>query len=260
MSLHHGDIDKIHHRGALEDLGHAAAADEIGRDDARGPRPFEFVLVAMVRRPRENEDLRPQALGRECDEDVVGIGRQRGHQPLGAFDAGGQERLLGGGIHLKPQIPLLLQVFDGLVVLFDDHEGNLVLGQLGGDDPADSTEAADDEVIGQRRNPFFQLSSPEKYPQLPFDEAAGNHPDRVAAHADPHHDHHHGDGPADGGQGLDLRKPHRADGDDGHVEGVEERHPFKIVVAQRSEGDGAEEKEDGRPKFFGVHIGWSASG
>ena len=78
---------------------------------------------------------------------VVGIGGDHRHQPLGTFNAGGLQNLIGGSIPLHAHVLQFFQRPELILVLFNDQKGPVMLLENLTDFLADPAKAADDVMI-----------------------------------------------------------------------------------------------------------------
>ena len=112
-----------------------------------GPGPAQSSCSGVGFTASVDEDIRVELARAECDEDVLGLGRGGGYDRRGSFDAGLQERLVGGGRGGHEGEPSLGKLFVEALVWIDDH--HLAFGSLQLVDHCltEATEAGHDDVV-----------------------------------------------------------------------------------------------------------------
>ena len=81
-------------------------ADHRGKDDVVGPGLHQFALRAGQFGAGDDLDVRGELADGQGDEDAVGVGRDRGHERLGAQQAGVEQGAFLGRLTQDAEEPL----------------------------------------------------------------------------------------------------------------------------------------------------------
>ena len=148
-----------------------------GRARRRGRRRpgCSFRSASSVSARADDVEIGPQHPGREHGVDVLRIGADRRDQPAGPIDADALEHLLLAGVGFDGQVAAVEHRLHALGVPLDDDEGNALPPELVGNDAADPSRSAQDEMVRRSRRSYEPVgAAPGAGPSPPSTTAAAS--------------------------------------------------------------------------------------
>ena len=145
---------------------------------------------------------------------------------------------------MEKEVVVLLQLFDEFGALFHHDERQGLHGELLADQAAHPAEAADDVMVLEGIYHFFHLFPPDDALELTFEHDLGKTADQVTEDADSDNNENDGEYLARIGQVMNLFEPDGAEGNDGHVKGIEKTPPLDPHVPGGAEGNEGQKYQD----------------
>lgn len=234
------ELDEFHGGGVGEEGGDPVGADLGGDDDVVGAGLAELFLGAGLFRAGDDLDVGADLAGGEGDVDVFGVVGHDGDEDLGAGEAGVVEDFFLGGVAEDVEVAFGFDLGDFVGEELDDDEGNAGFGELKADEGADAAETGDDGVLGEEADLASHATVSDEVLDFAFGQELNEAGEGVADGEHAEGDDEDGVEPfGDGGERSYLAEADSGDGDDDHVEGVEE------VPAESEVAEGAEEGGQG---------------
>src|SRR6185369_514434 len=135
------------------------------------------------------------------------------------------------------QILFLMQLFMGFGKFFYHEKRKRLCGKLLADQLSDPPETADDVMARQRIDPLLHFLPPDNSLDLTFKHDLGKTSHDITEYADAKNYQADGKYLAVGGEIMNLLETHCSEGNDGHVERVEQRPPLDRHIACDAQGN-----------------------
>ena len=163
-----------------------------------------------------------------------------GDEAPGTLDPGGAERDLLGRVPFDFQEALAARATERVGQDVDDHDLQARMDELAGDRGTDASEPAEDVVVPQLAHRIgHSLRLPTSARRF-NNKVLGHDADRSEDETNPGHRQDHRPDPARVIEGAHFPEPHGREGDDRHVDGVQERPAgFDYQVARGPDDDRA---------------------
>ncbi len=197
-------------------LRHAVPGAAVRGEDEIRACPPHFLGRGFLVHARRKLQARVESLGGKNQEQIIGVGRQSGDQPLRLGDTQFAQGVVPARVGAYGQQARFDGAFGPVLVFVDDHEGHTRLFQFIGGGASQAAEPAHDVVPFQLVDHIFDPSLSKKLIQLQFDQRL-----RHGAHREKDDGHAEGDqkGVEDTArvtQRADLAIAHRRHGGQGH--------------------------------------------
>ena len=164
-------LDEVDDRRPEHRLGHAGAADDVGRDHAVGPGPQQLLL-----RPRSSARATMNSFSFSSRALIV-MYRLSASEAM--TDTRARARSMPARCSTSSEVaspcsgmPCGMWNSPAARRLLDDDERQALRGELAADEPAHAAVAADDEVVLHLRQAAFHALPPQHGPDLAADDGA----------------------------------------------------------------------------------------
>src|SRR5438309_1875607 len=246
-------LGRLDRRGRLElgvesHLGHQVTRHQVGRDRLVGSRQLQAADRAGLARAGDDPEPGVEVAGDQRDVDAALVGVDGADERLRMLDAGFLEHLFVGCVALDMEAVLVPKALDRVLVAVDHHVLLAGAGEFPDDLGAHPAVAADDQVVTELTDLPLQPADPPEFEEMPLAERLREDAKAVEHGTDAANDQHRGEDAARRSQRVDLGEAHRRDGDDRHVEGVEQAPTLDQEVAGGAEDDDDREQDGGQPE------------
>src|SRR5579859_4852160 len=244
-------VERVQHvdeRGPDRQFGHPVAGHHVRRDGPR--RACELEAPQRLRAPaaRDYVELAVEGPRREDDVDGALVRVHHRHETTRPFDAGLFEDVLLRSVAFDVKTPFGANSLQRFLSLVDDDIRDFVVLELSHDLGPHAAVAADDEVVTEVVQVSLQLTLSPVFAERVVSQGFGEDAYAIKHGRDANHDQGHREDPACRPLRMDFPVADGADGDDHHVEGIQQVPTIYYNEAATTERDHTAEEDQGEPE------------
>src|SRR6185312_13333169 len=250
------EVEKADHMRPQHFAGDTHSADLVRRHRGVGAGFHQTLRKFQIDAAGHNADIGVFLPREHGDDEIFFVAGKSGNQSLGAVDAELVEQISVSRVSDHVQHLAILTIgavdhaLDVLFVVVDHHVRTMGPSQFANGVKTGVTHAADNVVVFQLADSLEHLASPENIGDLTLDQESSHRREGVHREHHPEDDHKHiEDSQRRIACGVyEFAVAHSSQGDDGHVQSIEEvdRRAAEQAISHHRDNENNQEGEEGK--------------